>query len=354
MITAHPQPAPGEHDRTSGERDRDSGQRPPGPGLARPRSLLTQVLAVNLLPIAAAIVFGTIAAAGRGTALTQARALVVFGLATVAILAGNWLLLRHRFAPLEQLIATMESVDLADAQDGARKPPALEQGSEEVERLGAAFARMMARLEAERRAAGRSAIEAQERERRRIAHDLHDEVNQALTAVSLRLQASIEHAPFELAQELEETKRLSAAAMRELLALARQLRPAVLDDHGLLAALRSQVRDFSEQSRIAARLRVHGAQPELSDEQQLAIYRVLQESLSNVARHAQARSVEVQLHFGRPTALRVRDDGCGFDGSPRPGGLGLPGMRERALLAGGRLVVHSAAGRGTIVELTIR
>ncbi len=111
---------------------------------------------------------------------------------------------------------------------------------------------MIARLEAERRAAGRAAIQAQERERHRIAHDLHDEVNQALTAVSLRLQASIEQAPPDLRAELLETKRLSGQAMEELLDIARRLRPAVLDDHGLLPALHSQVRHFADQTGIEA------------------------------------------------------------------------------------------------------
>ena len=127
-----------------------------------------------------------------------------------------------------------------------------------MRRLQAAFDRMIARLEAQRREAGRAAIQAQERERRRIAQDLHDEVNQALTAVSLRLQASIERAPPELRRELTETKRLASQAMDELLALARQLRPAVLDDHGLVPALHSQVRDFAEQTGIDATFRPAG------------------------------------------------------------------------------------------------
>jgi two-component system sensor histidine kinase UhpB len=211
---------------------------------------------------------------------------------------------------------------------------------------------MIHRLEDERRRAGRAAIQAQERERRRIAQDLHDEVNQALTAVSLRLQASIEHAPPELKRELTETKRLSSQAMEELLALARQLRPAVLDDHGLVPALHSQVRDFADQTRIQAAFNARGTPPRLSPEQQLVIYRVTQESLSNIAQHAGARTVEVELSFVGRTILRVSDDGQGFAGG-REGGLGLSGMRERALLAGGQLSIFSRPGQGTRVELTI-
>jgi two-component system sensor histidine kinase UhpB len=315
----------------------------------KPRSLLAQVLAVNLLLVAGTVLLATVAVNFHFGSLGQGRSIVVLVLATVATLLGNWLLLRRRFAPLERIISAMEKVDLAaphaDTVLNSRE-------NTEVERLNAAFHRMVARLEAERRDAGRAAIRAQERERRRIAQDLHDEVNQALTAVSLRLQASIEQAPPELRRELLETKRLSGQAMEELLALARQLRPAVLDDHGLLAALHSQVRDFADQARVHASFHPRGTLPKLSPEQQLVIYRVTQESLSNIAQHSKARNVEVELSFIGRTVLRISDDGAGFVGT-RNGGLGLSGMRERALLAGGQLSIWSGEGRGTRVELTI-
>jgi DNA-binding NarL/FixJ family response regulator len=210
----------------------------------------------------------------------------------------------------------MEEIDLSAPHQVPAVPGA---DSAEVERLQAAFRRMIARLEVERRDAGRAAIRAQERERRRIAQDLHDEVNQALTAVSLRLQASIEHAPLALRRELTETKRLSAQAMEELLALARQLRPAVLDDHGLLPALHSQVRDFAEQTGIRASFHPRGTVPRLSPEQQLVIYRVTQESLSNVAQHAMARKVEVELSFIGRTVLGVAQRWARFVGDERAG-----------------------------------
>jgi two-component system, NarL family, sensor histidine kinase UhpB len=268
----------------------------------------------------------------------------------VATLFGNWLLLRRRFEPLDQLISTMERIDLSKPQAVAATPPRTD--SAEVERLDHAFHRMVSRLEAERHEAGRAAIRAQEQERRRIAQDLHDEVNQALTAVSLRLQASIEHAPEELRHELTETKRLSSQAMEELLQLARQLRPSILDDHGLLPALHAQVSDFGDQTGIRATFTTRGATPRLTPEQQLVIYRVTQESLSNIAQHSGAHKVEVELSFVGRTLLRISDDGTGFEG-PRSGGLGLSGMRERALLAGGHLGIWSSPGQGTRVELTI-
>jgi two-component system sensor histidine kinase UhpB len=316
----------------------------------KPRSLLAQVLAVNLLLVAGTVLVATVALDAHLTSITRGREVLVLGLATVATLLGNWLLLRRRFEPLDRMISTMEQVDLAVPRHSNGHPAEVD--SAEVLRLDAAFNRMIARLEEERREAGRAAIRAQERERKRIAQDLHDEVNQALTAVSLRLQASIEQAPPELRRELTETKRLSSQAMEELLALARQLRPTLLDDHGLLPALHSQVRDFADQTRVHANFVARGTVPKLTPEQQLVIYRVTQESLSNIAQHASARKVDVELSFIGRTVLRISDDGRGFSAA-RNGGLGLSGMRERALLAGGHLSIWSAEDTGTRVELTI-
>jgi len=222
---------------------------------------------------------------------------------------------------------------------------------------------MLTRLEDERRESGRAVLRAQEKERGRIAQDLHDEVNQALTAILLRLSATIGDAPWGLRTELQETQELVTQAMDELLALARQLRPTALDDHGLIAALASQVSDFGMRTGMQAHFHYHGDVPTLSDEEQLVIFRVTQESLSNIAKHADAGDVNVELSFVGRTVLRVRDDGHGFYEAHarringhmrgRPGGLGLSGMRERALLVGGSLDVFTAPGAGTTIELTM-
>jgi two-component system sensor histidine kinase UhpB len=327
------------------------------------RSLLAQVLAINLLLIAMIVLVATIVVDAHPSSAPRGRDIATLVLAVAVALVGNWLLLRRRFTALDELISAMESVNLA-APEGARHR-AWRNGSEEVRRLDAAFERMIARLESERRRAGRQAIRAQERERRRIAQDLHDEVNQALTAISLRLRATIERAPLELRRELLETKRLSSQAMEELLALARTLRPAVLDDHGLVPALHSQVQDFREQTGIEAALTISGPVLPLSPEQQLVIYRVTQESLSNVAQHSGARRVHVELSFVGRVVLCVTDDGTGFppgaleryrrglDEPRQTGGLGLPGMRERALLIGGQLEISSNPRQGARVQLTI-
>ena len=113
---------------------------------------------------------------------------------------------------------------------------------------------MLERLESERRRSGELVLEAQEEERRRVARDLHDEVNQALTALLLRIEAAAQDAPPELQDELAETKQLANQAMGELLDLARQLRPTALDDHGLVAALRTHVRDHDRRGPGARQL----------------------------------------------------------------------------------------------------
>ena len=313
-------------------------------------SLLSQVLGINLVLITGAVFVASVAA-GLDLDVTDQR--YQFGVLAAAIgltLAANAWLLRRRFAPLERLVDTMERVHLTGA--GLRAEDA-GSGSAEVTRLQRAFNLMLDRLAAERRNAGRAVLRAQEEERRRIAQDLHDEVNQALTAVLLRLEASMHGAPDPLRKELEETKQLANQAMEELLQLARQLRPTALDDHGLIPALHAQVRDFAERTGIEAEFQRSGPLPPLSNEQQLVIYRIVQESLSNVVSHAGASRVVVELSFVGKTILRVTDDGRGFKNG-RPGGLGLSGMRERALLVGGDLSVHSGNGRpGTTVELRL-
>jgi two-component system sensor histidine kinase UhpB len=248
----------------------------------------------------------------------------------------------------------MEKVDLS--RPGPTLPPSIDGvgETEEVARLELAFLRMMSRLEAERRRAGSAALRAQEEERARVARDLHDEVNQSLTGLLLRLEAAREAAPPELEEELEETKSLANQAMRELLSLARQLRPTALDDLGLAAAVAGQVEQVAR-SGIAAELVTDGDFSDLDSDVQLVVYRVAQEALSNAGRHSGARRIEVSLRnsSGEGAELEVADDGRGFAFDESEGGLGIAGMRERALLIGGELTIESRPGRGTTVRLTL-
>jgi two-component system, NarL family, sensor histidine kinase UhpB len=317
----------------------------------RTRTLLTQVLAVNAGLVALTAFVAAVVARDRLDEAISVEGLLMIGLAVSGVVLLNSILLRRRLEPMERLVDTMSSVDLASP---GKRAAVTARASSELQRLTADFNRMLARLEHERRESGRAVLRAQEQERSRIAQDLHDEVNQALTGILLRLQATIGDAPLGMQRELRETQALATQAMDELLHLARQLRPTALDDHGLVPALTSQVSDFGERTGIRATFRRHGSIPPLNDEEQLVIYRVTQESLSNVAQHARATHVDVELSFVGRTVLRVRDDGHGFKPSPNGRGrLGVSGMRERALLIGGSLAIFSEPGDGTTIELTM-
>jgi two-component system, NarL family, sensor histidine kinase UhpB len=319
----------------------------------RSRALLTQVLIANLLVICAAVaVAATVADPGLG--LGGAGAWLVLGAAILATVVVNVLLLQRRFAPLERLIDEMERADLSrpranlgEATDGRAE-------TEEVARLELAFRRMLERLEAERRRSASAALDAQEDERARVARDLHDEVNQSLTGLLLHLEAARRTAPPELVPELADTKALANRAMDELLSVARQLRPTALDDLGLTAALAAHVTDLERRTGIEASFETQGDVPGIGAEAQLVLYRVAQEAISNAARHSGAQRVRVRLRRdGELVMLTVSDDGRGFSFDEAGGGLGIAGMRERALLVGGELEIESRPGSGTTVRLTI-
>jgi two-component system sensor histidine kinase UhpB len=317
----------------------------------RSRTLLTQVLWVNTVLVAITAFVAAVIARDRLEDAASVEGLLLIALSVFIVVLLNSILLRRRLEPMGRLVDTMSSVDLATP---GKRAEVTRGAADEVRRLSADFNRMLERLEHERRESGRAVLRAQEVERSRIAQDLHDEVNQALTAILLRLSATISDAPPALQEELRETQALATQAMEELLHLARELRPTALDDHGLVPALTSQVASFGERTGIRSSFRRHGPVPPLSDEEQLVIYRVTQESLSNVAQHAGARHVDVELSFVGRTVLRIRDDGRGFK-TPQNGRarLGVSGMRERALLVGGHLTIFSEPDDGTTIELTM-
>ncbi len=316
-------------------------------------TLLTQVILVNLLLIATAVVAAVIASAPDSSLRDTGAAGLVLGFALATTVAANVFLLSRRVEPLERLADEMERVNLARPQ-AAQERVAIG-GPEEVRRLDQSFREMLARLEEERRSGASAALEAQERERARVARDLHDEVNQALTGLVLRLEALRSKAPPELSQELVETGAVASQAMQELLRLARQLRPTALDDLGLEAALAGLVEDIGRQTEIRTAFERElstDVLPQLSDELQLVTYRVAQEALSNAVRHSGARHIRVRLRLDEHSLeLRVSDDGTGFDVDQTGPGLGLAGMRERALLVGAALEIDSGPGIGTRVRL---
>ena len=266
------------------------------------------------------------------------------------MLAANLLLLRHTLRPVERLVERMRVVDLL--RPGQRLA---EGGSAEVAELVRVFNQMLGRLEAERRESGQRALRAQEGERARIARGLHDEVGQVLTGVLLQLDSLAGTGDRERRTATEETKQAVRQALDEVRRIARELRPEMLEHLGLVSALTELSRRFAGQSGIHVERRFADGLPPLSDEAELAVYRVAQESLTNVARHANASQVELALEPGvGSVVLRVVDDGRGLDDSMVTNGDGgLRGMRERALLVGGALAVKRGRAGGVEVRLEV-
>lgn len=206
-------------------------------------------------------------------------------------------------------------------------------------------------------------IDAQEAERSRVARDLHDEIGQSLTSVLLGLRlvedslARPNPDVEDCRQRTAEVRELVAEALRQARTLAFELRPTVLDDLGLVAAMRRLVEEVGARGAPAVDLAVHGLDDDsrLVPEVETVVYRVVQEALTNVVRHAAASSASVVIarDGGRLRAV-VEDDGHGFDlGAAHRPSLGLGGMSERAQLVGGSLAIDSAQGRGTTVRLEV-
>ena len=201
------------------------------------------------------------------------------------------------------------------------------------------------------------AISAQEHERLRIARDLHDEIAQALSGIAFGLRQIESAARLETARE--RARRLgeeAAGAMRELRRVAEHLRPDELADLGLADSL-ERMADGRQKLNPKPKIVFHGraSDPRLEPEAELAVYRVVQEALTNAIKHAEANRIEIDLMESNSSIVAtVRDDGCGFDvDACVEKGLGLSGMRERARLLGGDLKIDSAAGRGTEVALRL-
>ena len=294
--------------------------------------------------LAAAILVLSPATVGRDMSLGQLGALAL-GLG--AIMVANGLLLRSSLVPLDRLVAQMQRMDL---QALGQRLPETQDGS--LQPLVTSFNAMSSRLELERARSNAQALAAQEAERHRIARELHDEIGQGLTVVLLGLQRAVSAAPPELAEELRTLQEAARTSLHEVREVARRLRPGVLQDLGLVSALSALASDFSNHTGGTVERRFDAHLPPLSEEQELVVYRVAQEALTNAARHAGARTVTLRLAAERDAVeLVVSDDGRGLGAAPE--GAGRRGMRERALLVGGRLSVRSRGGGGTEVRLRV-
>lgn len=273
---------------------------------------------------------------------------VVLGGGFALVLVANALLLRMTLAPVDRVIRQMRTVQLGGS--GQRVTPI---GSGPGGRLVVAYNAMLDRLEGERAASNATALAAQEAERHRIAQELHDQVGQSLTVVLLGLKHLRDRVPGELRDELDRIRTSARAGLDDVRRVARELRPGVLEDLGLQAALAALATDVSAHGGPTVRRTFAPGLPALSPEAELVIYRIAQEALTNVVRHAAATRVELSLlRLGSDVVLEVADDGRGMP-SPPPIGTGIAGMKDRALLVSGSVAVGSQPGRGTTVRLRV-
>lgn len=285
------------------------------------------------------------ASVSRRVVVSEAVVLVV-GLGLV--LALNAVLLRSALGPVDRVIRAM-----ATAQLGGPAPRLDAAGDSAGARLVRSYDAMLDRLDAERRSSNARALAAQEAERHRIAQELHDQVGQSLTVVLLGLKKLESLVPPEARDELEMLRESAREGLDDVRRVARELRPGVLEDLGLQPALAALATDVSARGGPTVRRSFGPGLPALSAESETVVYRVAQEALTNVVRHAAASRVDLSLlRVGDRVVLEVVDDGQGFT-PPVVAGAGLEGMRDRATLAGGSVEVSSQPGKGTTVRLSV-
>jgi two-component system sensor histidine kinase UhpB len=274
----------------------------------------------------------------------------------------NAVVLTLALQPLHALERTVDRVAAGDLS--ARAQPVLFRDPD-VERLGETLNTMLDVLQEHRallQKLSEQVLAAQEDERKRIARELHDETAQALTTLLIRLKI-LEKARTvdEMRGQLDELRQLTADTLEAVRTLAVELRPATLDDLGLVAALEAYTEGYGTRMPLHVEFTASGfedADGRLPPQVELVLYRVVQEALTNVAKHAEAEHVHVQLQRRRDEVLAViDDDGHGFDVEEmmrsRERGLGLFGMQERLALVRGQLIIDSTPGNGTHISARV-
>ena len=270
----------------------------------------------------------------------------------ISFIVNKWVLEQA----LNPLLRLQEAVDqVRQGQSGVR----ISLGAvsdEQFDRLAETFNQMLSEHEQHAQTMERlprQILQAQEEERQRLARELHDEAAQALTSLLVHLRLlEREHDPQKAQQYLQELRDLTGQALEEVRRVALDLRPTILDDLGLGAALEWRVDEFSRANDVQTTVQIGGLGRRLPRDIELVFYRVGQESLSNIARHAKAHQVSVSLNRADDViTLEITDDGRGFNlangFTNTPRGLGLLGMRERMAMINGYLIVESQPGQGT-------
>ncbi len=269
----------------------------------------------------------------------------------------NFVVLQIAFRPLMHLGRVMRQVQAGESS--LRAP--LTGVDSQADQLARTFNMVLDALDEASRLRASQIINAQEQERQRIARELHDETSQVLTSLLISLAVLEESVETQEARErIADTRALAHSTLRAVRNLSIDLRPSALDDLGLLPALRWYMKEYQKKCSIVVDFQSTGFKQRLPAEMETALYRIVQECLTNTAKHANARKVSITLKedWERVYATIV-DDGQGFDYEAllktpnQERGLGLAGMHERAVLLDGELTIHSVAGYGTTIEVSI-
>jgi two-component system, NarL family, sensor histidine kinase UhpB len=269
----------------------------------------------------------------------------------------NFVVLQIAFRPLTELGKVMKRIRAGERS--LRAP--LTGIDSQADQLAEAFNMVLEALDEASRLRASQIIQAQEQERQRIARELHDETSQVLTSLLISLTLLEESVETQEARErIADTRALAHSTLRAIRNLSIDLRPSALDDLGLLPALRWYVKEYQKKCAIEVEFQATGFKERLPAEMETALYRIVQECLTNTAKHANASKVTITLKEEKNRVYaRITDDGQGFDYGAllkTPGqerGLGLTGMSERAVLLDGILNIHASPEQGTIIEASI-
>lgn len=282
-------------------------------------------------------------------------------IATLLTLIINIVVLRASFRPLFHLLTTIREITTGNTLARANTTSS----AAEISELARAFNGMLDRLESIRQEQTKLILQAQEEERRRFALELHDEAGQNLTALLIQIELLHQHfdalthaemshdAQQQFTLEIKQLTRLTQHTLENIRQMSQQLRPGVLDDLGLLSAFRWLVEDSDQRLHVHVDLNIEGleAEDKLPPAYEIALFRIAQESLTNVARHAHTSQATIELKKDRQQVqIKISDNGCGYDPTQRKYGSGVIGMRERATVLKGDVHIHTHPGTGTSIE----
>lgn len=325
-------------------------------------SLFTRIAVGNALVIAAGAIGGTLLTRHFSDVLDGWLIGVFAAIGISLSLLVNFLILKAALQPLRDLRKLAEKISVGgDVHMERLKNPDADTVS-----LASALHSLVSQLDErnqELHALSGRAIYAQEEERKSIARSLHDDTGQALTMLIISLDQLEAHLPAQhgdLIHDVQAARQLAANALAELRRIVFGLRPAILDDLGLVPAIRWYARSNLEAAGIHFEVHAPEPMPELPPQVSITLFRISQEAVNNILRHAAARSVHIRISMqARSICLDIKDDGRGFDMQAASDEalhshhLGLLGLRERAELLGGEILLDSTPGRGTCLQVCL-